>query len=182
MQLEKSPHVRTGGRAVFHGSWTRLNLPAVDDADSYSSFSSVGDVMNGERKDSGSHCRLDPEVEAERGERGQGFGIRRQRRRAHRGEQHRQAVVNLPRFAWGLVKKLRGDAGGDGRGGSAIKTNEMACMETPQKQKTKRSRRSATATFVPHGEGYVEFLDGWGVSQVSNEFTIALFRVREPDV
>lgn len=195
MKLEKSPHVRTSGRAVFHGSWTRLKRPAVDDADSHSSFSSVSGFVNGERKDSRSHCRQDSKREedskreTERGERGKGFAVQRKRRRANRGEEHQQAAGNLPRFAWGLVKKLRGDAGGDRLGGNAIN------METPQKQKKKRSRRSATSAFVPHGEGYVEFLNGWGVSQVfsdsisspragsiSNECTVSPFRVREPNV
>lgn len=178
MQLEKSPHVRAEGRAVFHGSWTRLKRPALDDADSHSSFSSIGELVIGERKHSRSHCHQDSkgEKEVERGERGKRFAIREQRRRVPRGELHRQAAANLPRFAWGLGKKQRGDAGGDGLGGIAVNKNDTACMEPPpnknmpyqnqKKQKKKRSRKSATVAFVPHGEGYVEFLDGWGVSQV----------------
>lgn len=66
------------------------------------------------------------------------------------------------------------DDGGDGPGGKT-ELKKMANKDRAEKKKRKKNKKKTKKqkqkhrgkeTSKPHGEGYVEFLDGWGVSQV----------------
>ena len=72
------------------------------------------------------------------------------------------------RVAWGRPKGDRG-GGGDTAGDGKLKIEgKKSSTKKGKKPKTKKKRKKKTAQtkLQPHGEGYVEFLDGWGVSQV----------------
>ena len=78
-----------------------------------------------------------------------------------------------------LANLRRGDAGcGEG----AIKkheadlkhktdsTSDKKLKRKKQRKEKKRQKKSIWVASVPHGEGYVEFLNGWGISQVRGAF------------
>lgn len=211
-QLEHSPHVRTAGRAFFHGSWGRP--PAPDDDDASSSDSSASDERDFESDGKGSETSDSGEDSEERGPDEEEAG-------GGEGEGEDEAMVKEKggpkrRIAWGWPKakkskrvgeagcggqdsdegKTRGsddsiNRGGDvgdgsksGRGGAGwrggtgqqhtkrgddkkmLQLNKRKGNKKMKRIKRKKKRKIENRKSQPHGEGYVEFLDGWGVSQV----------------
>ena len=76
------------------------------------------------------------------------------------------------RMAWGLPE---GGGGGAVEGNDTVKEEEETKLAKQKERKSrikKRRKRKKTVRTIsqPHGEGYVEFLDGWGVSQVGGRF------------
>lgn len=217
-QLEQSPHVRTAGRAFYHGSWGRPDLPkdttageSNSSSTSSSSEGSGGPAGRGPEIDSGS-SEEDWEEEMEEGT----FGLDRTARRDEEGVggavTGTKQKESKRRFAWGWPKKkgkegkrekkrrkgnsyggggyvddpgTRNDAAGvfgdgsdDDGGGAGVQTRrkreskdriKKKRKEEKRKRKKKKSKKSKHREknkSKPHGEGYVEFLDGWGVSKV----------------
>lgn len=214
-QLEQSPHVRTAGRAFYHGSWGRLESPkdtSAGDSDpcstSSSSEGSKGSAGRGPEVGSGS-SEEDGEEQMEEG----GFGLD-----GSLGKDGEEEVVTVAgtkkkeskrRIAWGWPKMKKknkeeggkiygggdcvddpdaangaaggfgdsGDNDGDGAGEQTelkerddkdrVKKKKEEEKKRRKKKKEKEKRLREGEQSKPHGEGYVEFLDGWGVSQVS---------------
>lgn len=217
-QLEQSPHVRTAGRAFYHGSWGRPDPPkdaSAGDSDSSSTSASSegsGDSAGVGPEIEGGSSGEDWEEEMEEG----AFGLDGT---AGKDNEETAAVAGANkkgskrRFAWGWPKKKgeeekkkkrrkrkrggshsggdyvddpgtrKGAAGGfgdssdddgDGAGGQAdLKKRKnkdsdknKSKEEKKKRKKKKKKKQRAQEKSKPHGEGYVEFLDGWGVSQV----------------
>lgn len=213
-QLEQSPHVRTAGRAFYHGSWGRPDPPkdaSAGDSDSSSASSegSGGTAGGGPELEGGSSGE-DREEEME----GANFGLDG----TGRDDEERVTVAGQKkkeskrRLAWGWPKRKEGeeekrkrkrkrgnsyrggdyvddpgkrkspaggfgdssddDADGTGRQGYLQERNNKDRDQRKIKEEKKRRERKknkkprAQEKSKPHGEGYVEFLDGWGVSQV----------------
>ncbi|CAM9162183.1 unnamed protein product, partial [Hapterophycus canaliculatus] len=180
-QLEHSPHVRTAGRAFFHGSWDRP--PAPNENKTSCSDSSASDETDYERGgkgpeafDSGEDSREGvqdkEEAEEEEGEGGAKV-MKKEKERPKR------------RIAWEWPKakqkkksnnnnndKRIEEAGSGKKKISQHNMNEKKAsmkrrkkMKKEKKKKKKKKRNTDKRKSQPHGEGYVEFLDGWGVSQ-----------------
>ncbi|CAM9116310.1 unnamed protein product [Ectocarpus sp. 4 AP-2014] len=184
-ELEQSPHVRTGGRAFFHGSWACPPPPPDSDAFSISSSEEVTDSDRRKRPEVGSSSEDDEDtgfVAVGKGE--EGFELE------EREDEGSGAAVagkggiksNKRRLAWGWPKTMKskkvysgGDEdvgferkGGDRHDGGTSKNREREAKKKNKdwrRRKNKKQRKTGKDKSQPHGEGYVEFLDGWGVSQ-----------------
>lgn len=188
-ELEQSPHVRTGGRAFFHGSWAYPPPPPDSDASSTSSSEEATDSGRRKRPEVGSSSEDNEDTgyvavgEGEEGfdlegreDEGEGATV------AGKGEKK----SNKRRIAWGWPKTMKSKkvySGGDEdvplerEGGcrhdggmnkkKAMNREKEAKKKSKERRrrKKKKQRRTGKNKSQPHGEGYVEFLDGWGVSQ-----------------
>ena len=211
-QLEQSPHVRTAGRAFYHGSWGRPDPPkdtSAGDSDSSSASSegSGGTAGGGpeleggssgedrEEEMEGANFGLDGTVgrDDEEGvtaagqkkkeskrrlawgwpKRKEGEGEKRKRKRgnSYRGGDYVDDPGKMKSPAGGFGDSSDDDADGTGRQGYLQERNNKDRDQRKVKEKKRRERKKnkkprAQEKSKPHGEGYVEFLDGWGVSQV----------------
>lgn len=140
MQLEQSPHVRTGGRALVHGSWARPEGSASSDSSpSQSETDSENGVLSDKNQEDVQNAGVDS--------------------------------LKPRRIAWG---QLRSGGGGGGKSAGIVNKKVLAILKNKKENnkkrgisKRRRKKRKMKAKSQPHGEGYVEFLDGWGVSQVN---------------
>lgn len=202
-QLEQSPHVRTAGRAFYHGSWGRPDPPkdtSGGDSDLPSTSSSFeeseGPAGEGPETESGG-SEEDWEEEMEDGVHELDGPVGRDGREAMAVAEAKKKESKR-RIAWGWPKKSDKTnkknaretfSGGnyvddtDARNGAArgsgdsnneqereLKKRKEEKKEKPKKKKKKlkKKKHREQEKSTPHGEGYVEFLDGWGVSQVGN--------------
>lgn len=175
VQLENSPHARTAGRALYHGCWARPE-------------SAVHEIAGG--NDNGSQDEDSPHHEDDRAHDLQGsdydgdefrdadevggdgdFGNLREQggtSGGDKGTESENAGVEgkrRRRIAWPPSwppSASRGKKRGKKKG---------VAVGRGCKRADKRGKAAGAwwkkAESVPHGEGYAEFLDGWGVSQVS---------------
>eukprot|EP00903_Cladosiphon_okamuranus_P009107 g8702.t2 len=215
-QLEQSPHVRTAGRAFYHGSWGRPDRPKDTSAgESNSSPTSSSSEGSGGPAGRGpeSYQEEDWEEEMEDGTSGLDRTAGRDEERVGGTVAGTKKKESKQRFAWGRPRKRggvekrekrrkgknsfgvgdyvdgpgrRNDAAG-GFGDGSDNDSDTAGEQTQRKRESKDRVKNRTKEkrkhskkerrrkkkkiqreklkSKPHGEGYVEFLDGWGVSQ-----------------
>lgn len=159
LQFERSPHVRTAGRALYHGSWVRgETVPERSPrSDSDSDTSEDDEEIPTDGEESGQQeekqCRV--AVGVANGKQGtEGDYLTPE---VVTGKRHRIACPS-----WPFREKGKRETRGGGY--KRMKKRE----EKPSKnKKCNKERKKKIIGSQPHGEGYMEFLDGWGVAQVS---------------
>lgn len=173
IQLQHSPHVRTAGRALFHGAWARIDRPPSETSSDSESDPGNDRRNNIEYSDENEQETTEGRETAVGGVGGTEMGKKLQTQQEH-GESEKRR-----RIAWPWQKVGQGGGGGSagdtggggGKGGGNMAERKKVTEQTRKKEKKgkkslkKRGTRAKTGS-LPHGEGYVEFLDGWGVSQV----------------
>lgn len=169
-QLQHSPHVRTAGRALFHGAWARPD-PPPSETSSDSETDPGKDRWNTAEYNDGDDENDQDTTEGRETAVDDDDGTERENCRNIReaGESQKRRGM-----AWSWQKVARGSGGaggiggGDGnRGGKMIKRQQNEEKKSKKRKKNPKNRRKmGKMESRPHGEGYVEFLDGWGVSQV----------------
>lgn len=188
-ELEQSLHVRTGGRALFHGAWARVDTSTPSNTNSSRDDAGMSGSQSSEDEDAETTCD------------GEGDGVSDFDTYGNEGEQGIESGA-VKGGTPGCTKRRynRGiDKGGDpeghvGRTKDATKqamrkrirlawpswsiTKEKEIQEGTEEVEQSRKRRRKgkeretmrarwkNTELRPHGEGYVEFFDGWGVSQV----------------